>query len=312
MAQIEQMRNSLTKAIIRSANGYTAEIYTHGAHLTSWKTPNGEENIFVSKDAIFNPPTAIRGGIPLCFPQFGDMGPCKTQHGFARNSEFTITDSSTNSVTMELRNDGENKTKSFSPPSDFQHKFILTCKVSLDDADGSLHQELTVQNPSTATEPLTFTCALHTYFNHKNVNGVQNCAVENLKGCRYLDSLQGRKEMVEAEEKVFFPGEIDRIYLGVPDTLKIIDGSESSESSESGIEGKKTEAPTAAGYTIIKEGFLDAVVWNPHIVKAAKMADFGDDEWRQMVCVEVAQAGSGAIELDPGASWTGRQILSML
>ncbi|KAG7669066.1 hypothetical protein Ndes2526B_g00784 [Nannochloris sp. 'desiccata'] len=303
MAEIQIGNNSLTKAVIRSANGHTAEIYTHGAHVTSWKTPNGEENLlFYSKEAIFNPPTAIRGGVPICWPQFSDLGPCKTQHGFARNSEFSIINSSTNSVTMELRNEGaENKTPGFSPPTDFPQKFILTCKVSLDQ-DGVLHQELVVQNPSTATDTLKFTCALHTYFTLRN--GIRNAAVENLKGCRYLDSLQGRMECVEAEEKVKFPGEVDKIYLGVPDTLKILDG---------GAEkGEKPEEAVVAGFKIEKTAFSDAVVWNPHAAKAAKMADFGNDEWEQMVCVEVAQAGSGAIELEPGKQWAGWQKLSLL
>jgi glucose-6-phosphate 1-epimerase len=303
MAEVEKGNNSMNKAIIRSANGYTAEIYTHGAHVTSWKSPSGEDLLFLSKNAIFNPPTAIRGGIPVCFPQFSDMGPCKTQHGFARNTEFTITENTTDSVTMQLRNEGEdNRTPGFSPPSDFPQKFILTCKVSLD-TEGSLHQELSVKNPSTATESLSFTCALHTYLNLRK-SDIKNVAIENLKGCRYLDSLQGRKECVEGEEKVVFPGEVDRIYLAVPDTLKIIDNDGSAGTNNS-------EKEDEAGIKIEKSGFPDAVVWNPAAVKAAKMADFGDDEWQQMVCVEVAVAGSGAIKIEPGQQWTGRQILSL-
>jgi glucose-6-phosphate 1-epimerase len=299
MAQIEQGINSLTKAVIRSATGHTAEIYTHGAHVTSWKNPNGEENLFLSENAIFRPPTAIRGGIPICWPQFSDFGPCKTQHGFARNSAFTITDSSTNSVTMELRNEGEDNTSpGFAPPEDFPQKFILSCKVSLADTDGSLHQELTVMNPSTSTEDLTFTCALHTYFNLRN-GGIQKCRIDNLQGCTYLDSLQGRKECVEAQEHVVFPVEVDRIYLNVPDTLKIIDSPE-----------QQAGFPADKKIKIEKSGFADAVVWNPHAEKAKKMADFGDDEWKHMVCVEVAQAGSGSLVLKPGKAWTGRQTLS--
>ena len=64
MAQIQRGVNGLPKCVISSLEGWTAEIYTHGAHVTSWKSPGGQEQIFVSKDAIFNPPTAIRGGVP--------------------------------------------------------------------------------------------------------------------------------------------------------------------------------------------------------------------------------------------------------
>ena len=43
-----------------------------------------------------------RGGVPVCFPQFGDMGPVKAQHGFARNSEFTLVNATTDSVKLSL------------------------------------------------------------------------------------------------------------------------------------------------------------------------------------------------------------------
>lgn len=47
-------------------------------------------------------PLLCRGGVPVCFPQFGDMGPVKAQHGFARNSEFALVKASDDSVTLSL------------------------------------------------------------------------------------------------------------------------------------------------------------------------------------------------------------------
>ena len=49
-----------------------------------------QELLFLSSLAKFEPPTAIRGGIPVCWPQFGDMGPVKQQHGFARNLAWQV------------------------------------------------------------------------------------------------------------------------------------------------------------------------------------------------------------------------------
>ncbi len=40
------------------------------------------------------------GGVPVCFPQFGMMGPMATQHGFARNVTFSIEARDDWSVTM--------------------------------------------------------------------------------------------------------------------------------------------------------------------------------------------------------------------
>jgi len=272
--------NGLQKAFLRSAGGYTAEIYTHGAHVTAWRDPAGRDLIFLSKNAIFKPPTAIRGGIPVCFPQFGDMGPCKAQHGFARNTTFEVADSAAaDSVTMVLR----------SPPGglspEYPHPFELRIVVTI--GEGWLEQELRVRNTDPA-EPMRFTAALHTYFRLRH--GVRAAGVAGLKGLRYLDNLQGRKDCTEIQDLVRFPGEVDRIYCGAPEELSIIDG-----------EGRRIE--------VKKSGFADAVVWNPAEGKAKKMTDFGDDEWEEMVCLEVAQAGSGAVDLPAGEEWVGTQLL---
>jgi len=56
--------------------------------------------------------------------------------------------------------------------------------------------------------------------------------------------------------------------------------------------------------TIRSVNFNDAVVWNPWIEKAKKMADFGDEEYKVMVCVEVAGI-QAPIEVPAGKTWTG-------
>lgn len=51
------------------------------------------------------------------------------------------------------------------------------------------------------------------------------------------------------------------------------------------------------------------VVWNPWDKKAKAMADFGDDEYKHMLCVEPASIEK-PITLKPGEEWRGRQELS--
>jgi len=60
-----------------------------------------------------------------------------------------------------------------------------------------------------------------------------------------------------------------------------------------------------------KEGFSDCVVWNPYIEKSKGMADFGDDEWKSMICAESAIVVN-PVTVQPGGSWTGTQVLSRL
>lgn len=52
-----------------------------------------------------------------------------------------------------------------------------------------------------------------------------------------------------------------------------------------------------------------AVVWNPWDKKSKAMADFGDEEYKHMLCVEAACIEKPII-LKPGEEWRGRLELS--
>jgi glucose-6-phosphate 1-epimerase len=288
--------NDLNKVNIQSSSGNVATIYQHGAHLTSWKSSDGTDLIFTSNNAIFNPPTPIRGGIPICFPSFSDMTPTAKAHGFARNHPWTLSSSSSSS-SQHTAIFTFNSSQQLSQSEGYSNPFILTLTTSIHD-DDKLEQTLSITNTST-TDSMPFTCALHTYF---RVSDSQQALVKGLHNCSYLDNLQNRMKIQPQKEDdnnngndndnaVTFPGEVDRIYLSAPDMIKL-------------------EDPAAKrAFIIRKDNFPDAVVWNPHVKKAQEMKDFGDEEWREMVCVEVAQAGSGEVVLGPGESWTGRQTI---
>eukprot|EP00877_Chromochloris_zofingiensis_P012390 jgi/Chrzof1/7404/Cz02g22020.t1 len=236
---------------------------------------NDKDIIFTSQKAIFKPPKAIRGGVPVCFPQFGQLGPLG-QHGFARNTNFELADSTDSSATLVLKATGTEDPK-------YPHPFELTVKVEL--LDDALQQELSATN--TGSSDLEFTAALHTYYKISDISKVR---VEGLDGVTYSDSLQGGQK-IKQEGDVTFDREVDRIYVQAPDTVKIMD------------EG------TGDVIEVSKVGFPDAVVWNPWIDKSKAMADFGDAEYKEMLCIEPAVALSGPQKLSPGASWSGKQVL---
>merc|ERR1711965_817154 len=80
---------------LTDASGATCDIYEFGAHVASWKSADGIENLFVSSTAEIGGGKALRGGIPICWPQFAGKGPYQ-KHGFCRNSaEWTIVRTST-------------------------------------------------------------------------------------------------------------------------------------------------------------------------------------------------------------------------
>ncbi|XP_031504492.1 putative glucose-6-phosphate 1-epimerase [Nymphaea colorata] len=83
-----------------------------------------------------------------------------------------------------------------------------------------------------------------------------------------------------------------RIYLSTPNVIVVLDH-----------EKKRT-------FVIRKEGLPDAVVWNPWEEKSKSMVDFGDNEYKQMLCVDGA-AIEKPITLKPGEEWIDRLELSV-
>ena len=79
-------RGELPTATMSHPSGASCEIVLTGAHVTSWKTADGVERLFMSSASQFGAGAAIRGGIPVCFPQFSGRGPLP-KHGFVRTSD---------------------------------------------------------------------------------------------------------------------------------------------------------------------------------------------------------------------------------
>ncbi|XP_004487963.1 putative glucose-6-phosphate 1-epimerase [Cicer arietinum] len=277
--------NGLDKVLLRESRGSSAEVYLYGGHVTSWKNDHGEELLFLSSKATFKPPKAIRGGIPICFPQFGSHGTLD-QHGFARNRFWTIDDDPPPFPTNNL-------SKAFVDlilkPSEediknWNHSFEYRLRVALGPG-GDLMLTYRIRH---ANSDFSFTFAYHTYL---SVSDISEVRLEGLETLDYLDNLQNKERFTEQGDALTFESEVDKIYLSTPTKIAIIDH-----------EKKRT-------FVLRKDGLPDAVVWNPWDKKAKAMADFGDDEYKHMLCVEAANIEK-AITLKPGEEWKGRLELS--
>jgi glucose-6-phosphate 1-epimerase len=272
----------LPKLVLEAADGARVELHLHGAHVTSWVPAGGRERLFLSERSTFAPGHAIRGGVPVIFPQFSDQGPLP-RHGFARSALWEQVDSAAahpssgaTLATAALRLRHSEASRAVWP-----HAFDARLTVRVGGA--RLEIELVVRN--TGEQPLAFTGALHSYL---RVADVADVAVLGLAGVRYRDQTAGGAERVDGGPALRVTGEVDRVYLDVP--------------------GPVTVREPAGAVTCGADGFPDLVVWNPGPVKAAALADLEPGGHRRMLCVEAAVVGA-PVRLASGERWTGRQTL---
>ena len=270
---------SLPPPIPLVARNGLGSFYEHGAQLSSWTPAGHTPVIWLSAQAVLEPGTAIRGGVPIIFPWFGAgrSGELTPAHGFARTSTWALVETGTDGehavAVLALR--GER-----SEDPQFGHAFSARYEIRLGD---TLQLSLSVEN--TDNQAWSFEEALHTYL---RVGDVRRVLVQGLDGCSYLDQADPQGPLVRQQTgDLAFTGETDRIYASST-SIRVID-----ESLDRVI-------------VIEKEHSASTVVWNPWIDKAHRMSDFGDDEWPHMLCIEGGNLRDSAVCLEPGQSHTMR------
>ncbi|MDP1654169.1 MAG: D-hexose-6-phosphate mutarotase [Rhodocyclaceae bacterium] len=254
----------------------TATIALQGAHVMTWQPKGQKPVIWLSSQAKFAPGKSIRGGVPLCWPWFGQHATAATEagypgHGFARTIPWTLFDARQlpdDRVRLEFKPEMNDAALAQWP-----HASTVRYNVTVG-------QELVVGlvTRNTGSVPFQLGQALHTYF---TVGDIRQASIAGLEGCTYSDKVAGaaRKKQKGA---VTFKGEMDRVYLGTSGCCGIID-------------------PVLKRTILITStGSRSTVVWNPGAEKATKMGDFGRQGENKMVCVETANAADDVITLAPG------------
>lgn len=264
---------------LQSADGASATIHSHGAHVLGWQPAGGTERLFLSRTAILDGSAAIRGGVPVIFPQFAGEGPLP-KHGFARNRRWSLGSQSLDAegkaiAIWRLTDDEETR-------AIWSQRFAAELIVEL--IGSTLAVRLAVTN--TGTAGFRFTAALHTYL---AVGDVEQSVVIGLQHLRYRDSAAGGIERVETSPELGIKGEMDRIYFDSPPDLIL----------------REPGATTLVQST----GFSDAVIWNPGEALARKFTDLEAGGWRRMLCIEAAQIGN-PVRLAPGERWEGSQSIT--
>ncbi|MDD5461315.1 MAG: D-hexose-6-phosphate mutarotase [Methylococcales bacterium] len=260
--------------ILISNRSATALISIYAGQVLSFQPIDEDEDLlFLSQKSYYDEGKSIRGGIPVCWPWFGDA-PSNVQgpiHGFVRKRlwEFlgaeAVTDFETRVRLGLIRSD--------SSETLWPQAFALELVISVGD---SLTLELITRN--TGNKAFSITEALHTYFLVGNIKQVKVLGLENTQ---YLDKLDNflQKSQVGA---VTVSEEIDRIYIDVKNEL-VIDDPAFDRLIRISSAGNKT-----------------AVVWNPWIDTTLETTDLEKNDYKRFLCVETGNVAHHVVQVPPG------------
>ncbi|AYM78226.1 D-hexose-6-phosphate mutarotase [Janthinobacterium agaricidamnosum] len=270
----------LPAVTIRAADGAQATVTLYGGHLVSWQTSDGQERLFCSRDSALDGSRAIRGGVPVIFPQFGARG-TGMRHGFARVATWQLESTGDTDGAAWAQFILQHTDLPEAIAASWPWAFTLRLRVAVQGQSLELH--LSVHN--TGEQAFPFSAALHSYF---AIERLSEARVGGLQRVRYSDETP--QDALQAEEELQFLDKLDRIYYQLPGALTL----------QSGRHTLRLE----------QQGFTDAVVWNPGAQDAAALPDLGDDEYQRFICIEPALIQPDL--LAAGAEWTGRQRLEFV
>ncbi len=257
------------------ANGDSVLVAQHGAHVVSWVSGR-RERLFLSPNTVWDGRAAIRGGIPVCFPQFNQRGDLP-KHGFVRNRPWALlaAEAGDSSDTLCFGFSANDSTRAIWP-AEFE------ARLRVDLQAGKLSVRLEVRN--LGTQAFSFTGALHSYL---AVSDIAQVRLTGLGGQKEWDALADTHQT--ALERLQCTGPFDRVYSAPHAPMHLHDPAGGLEISNS-------------------EGWADCVVWNPGAAGCAGMADMTPTAFTHMLCVEAAQVFQ-PITVAPGAQWSGSQVL---
>lgn len=256
-----------------------AKLLLQGAQLVSCCPTDEKPLIWQSRLSECHTGKPLRGGIPICWPWFGDFSAnpdaireqidtnSLPAHGFARNLPWQLVAvaSTDSGVSAQLQLESSDVTPAYWP-----YPFRLTAKFEL---SNTLRMILTVTNLSQA--PFAYSAALHSYF---PVSSTERIKLQGFEGLTYIDTvgLWQRKTQTQALQ---ICGEVDRIYQYTDRQYQIIDHDW----------GRRL--------VIDSTGSHSTVLWNPGVAKAKRLSTYADDEYREMLCIETANVLDDRITL---------------
>ena len=264
---------SSTKTITHSASGASVSIHEFGATVTSFKTGAGRECIFMSRDAKLDGTKAIRGGIPLVYPQFGQPDKSMPQHGFLRNNVWQVdeasaydrADSAGINYTLTLKDVKNSRGGKWDENTDLDCVCVYSIKIEA----SKMTNTLAIKNLS--SKAFDFQTLMHTYYlvEGNAALDASQCYVKGLEGYAFHDKITG-EQYKQGADPITIDKLTDSVYTppAGKDVVDVIIG----------VGAGKTMKMSATGLVDGGKVPVTCVVWNPFKDNAAAMGDFGDDQ----------------------------------
>jgi glucose-6-phosphate 1-epimerase len=267
--------------LVVTAKSSTAEIYLHGAHVTHFQKKSEPPLIFVSAKSFFAPGKAIRGGIPICYPWFGnrDGGP---SHGFARITEWELVQTSATPEGAVKIHLALPKISGSSEWNNLRTEFTVTIADTL-----TMELETTNESCDSAVE---FEECLHTYLHVGSIGMVSITGLEKAPFDDFALGANGARR--DAENSILrISQETNRVYFDSTQTVEVRD-----ERLKRVIRVEKFNSKST-------------VVWNPWTTQ--KMPeDWAVNDCADMVCVESANVKQNKISLPAGKATALKVVLT--
>ncbi|KQV91025.1 hypothetical protein ASD15_02950 [Massilia sp. Root351] len=144
---------------VTAPDGAQAIITLFGAHLLSWTTPEGKERLFLSECSPMDGSAAIRGGVPVIFPQFSTRGDGQ-RHGLARLSSWRLGEHGADAEGVQVEFELTQADVPGQLAAGWPHDFALRLRFAL--RGNALQMRFNVRN--TGQSSFDFASALHTYY----------------------------------------------------------------------------------------------------------------------------------------------------
>ena len=240
----------------------SAKVAIHGAQVLSWNPKDTEPVLYTSPKAIMEPGKPLRGGIPICWPWFGNETdvPNAPQHGFGRTRFWTLVNAKSGAANARLE---------FLLPLDDEIRaaFPHDCEVRVIIAIGD-KLSVALKTKNTGEELFKIGGALHTYLTVGDITRVQ---VEGIKECHYIDNVPDEPVSIFQDTPVKIDEETNRIYRSMASVLM-------------------RDLGQGRSVFVDKSGSRSTVLWNPWIEGAKKIQDLPDRDYTEFVCIETANA----------------------